>query len=298
MAGAGGFVLDPPARLDLGGKQYDVAARALVMGILNRTPDSFFAHDFDLDGALRRAEQVAAEGGEVVDIGGVKAGSGPDVSVAEEIDRVCPLITAVAARIDINVSVDTFRAEVARAALAAGAVLVNDISGLADPTMPAAVAAAGGAVVVTHMQGEPRVPQVEPHYDDLVDDVLGFLRARRELAIAAGIPGERVVIDPGLDLGKTYSQSLVLVRDLSRFTELGSVILLSASHKGFLGAAAPLPVDERHEATMAAVAYGYARGARMFRVHAVRETLRVVRTMEGILGARPDDPWTSAVPDG
>jgi len=263
------------------------------MGILNRTPDSFYERHFSIDDALERAEQIAAEGGEVVDVGGVKAGAGPPVSVAEEIDRVCPVVNAVSSRFDVAVSVDTYRSPVAAAALDAGASLINDISGLSDPETLPTVSAAGASIVITHMQGEPRVPHLEPRYRNLVSEVVGFLADRAALADAGGVDAEHVVVDPGLDLGKTYAQSLVLVRELSQLMVIGSVVLLSASHKGFLGSVAPLKVDERHEATMACVAYGFAHGARLFRAHSVAETVRVCRTMEGILTADASDPWVS-----
>jgi dihydropteroate synthase len=279
--------------LELDGRMHDLSARALVMGILNRTPDSFHQHHYKIDDALRRVEQIATEGGHIVDVGGVKAGAGPEVSISEEIERVCPVVAAVADRCDLAISVDTFRAEVAQAAIGAGAHMINDISGLTDPGMAEVVARHGVAAVVTHIQGRPRVPHPEPVYGNLVADVRAQLESRLAVATAAGISPTRLLVDPGLDLGKTYPQSMVLLRELAALGSLGHVILLSASHKGFLGGAAPLKVDQRHEASLAAVAYGFTRGARVMRVHAVEATTRVCETMSGVMTAQADDPWTS-----
>ncbi len=228
----------PSARtLDLGGRRYDLTHRALVMGILNRTPDSFYdkGATFELDKLYARAEQLVADGADILDIGGVKAGPGPEVTEPEELDRVVPVVAGLVARFDTPVSVDTWRASVARASYAEGAVMGNDISGLADPDYAPAAAEHDAAVVITHIRLAPRVADPEPQYDDVVADVAAFLTERAGQARAAGIPAERIVLDAGLDLGKTAEQSLTLLRASEHLASLGVPLLLSASNKTFLG---------------------------------------------------------------
>ncbi|HXW31540.1 MAG TPA: dihydropteroate synthase, partial [Acidimicrobiales bacterium] len=178
--------------LSLGGRRYDLQSRALVMGILNRTPDSFFdgGATFSFDALLERAEQLVHDGADILDVGGVKAGPGPEVGESEEQDRVVPVVDALHRRFELPISVDTWRASVARAAFAAGAVMGNDISGFADPGYLRAAADAGAAVVATHIRLAPRVPDPEPHYDDLVGEVEAFLLERAALALACGIPAD------------------------------------------------------------------------------------------------------------
>ncbi len=274
-------------RLALGHRTYDVTTRALVMGILNRTPDSFYDRGatWDFDEFLRRAERIVADGADILDVGGVKAGPGPHVSEQEELDRVIPAIEALAERFDVPLSVDTTRATVAAAGYAAGAVLGNDISGFADPGYLAVSAAAGATVVATHIRLAPRVPDPDPHYDDVVADVRDFLVERARRAEAAGIPSERVVVDAGLDLGKTADQSLMLLRESARLAYLGYPLLLSASNKTFLGKVLDLEITERGDASMSATALGVARGCRIVRAHDVRGTRRVCRTVAAILEA-------------
>ena len=239
-------------RLVIGSRQFDLATRSLVMGILNRTPDSFFDRGefFALDATMRRAEQLVVEGADILDVGGVKAGPGPEVSEPEELERVIPAVAAVRARFDVPISVDTWRAEVARAAYAAGAEVGHDISGFAVPDYLRVSAAAGATVVATHIRREPRVPDPEPHYVDVVATVCEFLADRARRAELAGIPSERIVVDAGLDLGKTWEQSLELLR--------------------------------RSDAL---AALGVARGCRIVRAHDVRGTRRVCDTIAAVLEA-------------
>ena len=264
-------------RLDLGGRTYDVSTRALVMGILNRTPDSFYdkGATYDLDALVRRAEQLVDEGADILDVGGVKAGPGPEVTESEELDRVVPAVEAVARRFDVPVSVDTWRASVAAAAYEVGAVIGNDISGFADPDYLAVASRAQAAVVATHIRLAPRVADPEPHYDDVVADVAAFLSARAGRALASGIPPERIVIDAGLDLGKTAHQSLSLLRGSDELADLGYPLLLSASNKTFLGVLLDLAIDRRRTASLSAAALGVTLGCRVLRVHDVAGTCRV-----------------------
>ncbi len=274
-------------RLTLGARTYDITTRALVMGILNRTPDSFYdkGATWDFDAFLRRAEQLVAEGADILDVGGVKAGPGPDVTEEEELDRVVPAIEALHARFDVPLSVDTTRAVVAHAGFGAGAVVGNDISGFADPDYLAVSAAAGATVVATHIRLAPRVPDPDPHYDDLLGEVRDFLIERAHRAEAAGIPPDRIVLDAGLDLGKTAHQSLELLQQSRRLATLGYPLLLSASNKTFLGVLLDLDISQRGDASMAATALGVARGCRIVRAHDVKGTRRVCRTVAAILEA-------------
>ncbi len=274
--------------LELGGRRYDLTTRALVMGILNRTPDSFFdkGATWDWDAFWRRADQIVSEGADILDVGAVKAGPGPEVDEDEELSRLMPAVEGLVARFDLPVSVDTWRASVAAEAYRAGAVLGNDISGFADPNYLDVAAAAGASVVATHIRLAPRVRDPEPVYNDLVSDVCAFLTERASRALAAGIPASRVVVDAGLDLGKTASQSLELLRASSTLAALGYPLLLSASNKTFLGVVLDLEIDQRREASASAHALGIALGCRLVRAHDVRGTCRVRDMLAAIMEAR------------
>jgi dihydropteroate synthase len=282
-------------RFRLGDRVHDVTGRSLVMGILNRTPDSFFdpGVTFELDALLRRAEQLVAEGADVVDVGGVKAGPGPAVTEAEELERVVPALEALRRRFDVPLSVDTWRASVLGAACEAGAVLGNDISGFADPDYLPIAAARGASVVATHIRLAPRVPDPKPRYDDLLGEVRAFLLARARAAEAAGLAPEQIALDAGLDLGKTPVQSAVLLRESETLASLGYTLLLSASNKRFLGELLGLAIDERRDASLAAVAYGVAHGCRIVRVHDVAGSVRVCRMVEAIAAYARDGAQVS-----
>ena len=274
--------------LELGDHRFDVTHRAIVMGILNRTPDSFFdgGQYFDFDAFLRKAEGLVADGADVLDVGGVKAGPGPEVSEAEELERVVPAIEALHARFPTPISCDTWRASVARAAYGAGAVVGNDISGFADPDYLPAAAEAGASVIATHIRLGPRIPDPEPHYDDVVVAVREFLAERGARAEAAGIPRSRIMVDAGLDLGKTEAQSLQLLRASDDLVGLGYAVYLSASNKRFLGHLLGTEVTDRREASHAAHALGIGLGCRVLRAHDVRGARRVCDVMAAILEAR------------
>jgi dihydropteroate synthase len=273
--------------LQLGGQRYDLTNRALVMGVLNRTPDSFYDRGatYELDALLARAETLVAEGADILDVGGVKAGPGPEVTEPEEMERVVPTVQALAKRFDVPLSVDTWRASVAGEAYAAGAVLGNDISGFADPDYLSTAAGAGAAVVATHIRLAPRVPDPDPHYDDLVADVARFLEERARRALDEGIPAERIVLDAGLDLGKTADQSVLLLRASSHLADLGHPLLLSASNKTFLGVLLDLDIGQRREASLAAASLGVTLGCRILRVHDVAGTCRVRDALADVLAA-------------
>jgi dihydropteroate synthase len=277
-------------RFRLGDRTHDVTNRTLVMGVLNRTPDSFFdwGATFQLDALLDRAAQLVGEGADVLDVGGVKAGPGPEVTEAEELDRVIPALEAIRERFDIPLSVDTWRAKVLEAACHAGAVLGNDISGFADPDYLPTAAAHGASVVATHIRLAPRVRDPEPHYDDVVGEVSAFLRERAGAAEAAGLAPEQIALDAGLDLGKTPAQSALLLRESASLTTLGYTLLLSASNKRFLGDLLGLGITERRDASLAAVVYGVMHGCRIVRVHDVAGTVRVCRMTEAIAASSRD----------
>jgi dihydropteroate synthase len=277
----------PEVTLRLGDRSYDLRHRALVMGILNRTPDSFYDHGatYELTALLQRAEQLVTDGADLLDVGGVKAGPGPEVTEEEELSRVIPAIAALVARFEVPVSVDTWRASVARAAYAEGAVVGNDISGFADPDYLPEAAKADATVVATHIRLAPRVRDPEPHYDDVVVAVRDFLAERAQRAAAAGVAHDRIVLDAGLDLGKTAEQSLTLLRASDELAALGYPLLLSASNKTFLGAVLGLEIDQRREASLAAAAIGVIGGCRILRVHDVVGSCRVRDALAAVLEA-------------
>ncbi len=275
--------------IELGETRFDVSVRALVMGILNRTPDSFFdgGEYWSFDDFLRQAEHLAASGADCLDVGGVKAGPGPEVNTEAEIERVAPAIEALRSRFDLPVTVDTFRAAVLREALAAGACAGNDISGFADPGYLRVAAEHGASVVATHIRIGPRIADPEPVYGDLRAEVAGFLRCRGQAALAAGIPASRIMIDAGLDLGKTPAMSLELLRHSDELAALGFGLLLSASNKGFLGeAVGGSEVDDRWAPTVGAHALGIVLGCRVLRAHDVRAARRTADVMAAVLEHR------------
>jgi dihydropteroate synthase len=259
------------------------------MGILNRTPDSFYDAGayWDLDAFYGQAARLVAEGADVLDVGGVKAGPGPEVSEAEELDRVVPVIEAICDRFDIPVSVDTWRSRVAAEAYRVGAVMGNDISGFADPDYVRVAAATGAAVVATHIRLGPRIPDPDPSYHDLIEEVAFFLADRVALARAAGVPDTRIIVDAGLDLGKTAFQSAALLRQSDRLAALGWPLLLSASNKPFLGVLFGLDRGDRSSATVAAHALGVCLGCRILRAHDVRSARRVADTLAAVMEAGP-----------
>ncbi|MBV8951938.1 MAG: dihydropteroate synthase [Actinobacteria bacterium] len=269
----------------LGDRTHDLAYRTLVMGILNRTPDSFYDRGatYDADRLLARAHQLVLDGADLLDVGGVKAGPGAEVGEAEELDRVVPTVEALHARFDVPLSVDTWRASVLEAACDAGAVVGNDISGFADPDYLIVAAKAQASVVATHIRLRPRVPDPQPVYDDLVSDVTDFLLARADAARHAGLAPDQIALDAGLDLGKTPVMSAVLLRESDALASHGYTLLLSASNKRFLGELFQLDIDDRRDLSLASVAYGVAHGCRIVRVHDVAGSVRVCRVTEALV---------------
>lgn len=258
-----------------------------VLGILNVTPDSFSdgGRFLDPSRAVAHGMALVAEGADALDIGGESTRPGaPAVDEAEEIRRVLPVVEALAAEAGRPVWVDTRKPGVARRALAAGACGVNDVGGLGDPAMRAAVREAGARAILMHMQGEPADMQRDPRYGDVVAEVGAFLAARARAAEADGIPRDRLVIDPGIGFGKRLEHNLALLRRLPELVALGYPVLVGPSRKAFLGEILGLPVEQRLEGTAAAVACAVLGGAAMVRVHDVKVMARVVKVAEALRG--------------
>ncbi len=259
-----------------------------IMAIVNRTPDSFYdrgAHFAD-DAALARCDEVITQGATIVDIGGVKAGPGDFVSVAEEIDRVVPTIAALSERHPgVVISVDTWRAEVAEAAVAAGAGLINDTWAGHDPELVEVAGAHRVGYVCSHTGGvDPRTRPHRVHFDDVVADVVAETTRLAEKAVACGVPEDRVFIDPTHDFGKNTFHGLELLRRVDELVATGWPVLMALSNKDFIGETLDRPVGERVSGTLAATAWAAARGVAAFRVHEVAETLDVVRMTAAIQG--------------
>ena len=269
----------------IGNTRFVWGSRTYVMGIVNTTPDSFSGDGVgrDVETAVAQALQFEAWGADIVDVGGEStrppdyyAGSEP-VSSEEESSRVVPVITALASALRVPISVDTSKAEVARRAVAAGASMINDVWGLRrDPEMASVAVETGVPVVLMHNQDG-------TEYDDLVPDVIGGLLGLLENALDAGIPEEKIVLDPGIGFGKTAEQSLEVLRRLDEFRSLGRPILTGTSRKSSIGKVLDLPVDDRIEGTAATVALSIAGGADIIRVHDVREMVRVARMSDAIV---------------
>ncbi|MBQ1072777.1 dihydropteroate synthase [Micromonospora sp. C31] len=276
--------------LRLGGRTFG-PDELVVMAIVNRTPDSFFDRGatFAQDSALRAVERAVEEGAEIIDIGGVKAGPGDEVDVAEEIRRTVQTIAAVRAAFpDVVISIDTWRAEVAVEAVAAGADLLNDTWSGADPALAQVAARTGAGLVCSHAGG--LAPRTRPHraaFADVVADVLTTVTGLAERAVALGVRADGILIDPAHDFGKNTRHSLEITRRLGELSGTGWPLLVALSNKDFIGETLDLPVAERLEGTLAATAVSAWLGARVFRAHQVRPTRRVLDMVASIRGDRP-----------
>lgn len=280
-------VLRHPVRR-LGSRTIDFDRRIAVMAIVNRTPDSFFDQGatFALDSAVDAALRAAELGADWVDVGGAKFAPGPEIPAEEELDRVLPVVEAVAERSDVVISVDTFRASVAAACIAAGAHVVNDTTGLSDPEMTAVVAETGASLVVTHSLAAPRRPHPRPRYDDVVAEVRAFLDERVEQAMAAGVGEEQLFIDPGHDLNKNTRHSLELTRRFDEIAALGLPSLAAVSNKDFVGESLGVVKSERTEGSIVAATVCALLGARVVRMHDVAASVKAMRMLETVLGFR------------
>jgi len=256
-----------------------------IMGVLNVTPDSFSdgGRFVARDAALAQARQMAADGAAIIDVGGESTRPGAQaVSVAQELDRVIPVIEAIADSVDVAISIDTSKPEVMRAAAAAGAGLINDVYALRQPGALEMAASLKVPVCLMHMQGEPRTMQENPQYDDVVEDVFAFLAERIADAEKAGIPHHQIVIDPGFGFGKSVAHNLRLLRGLSRFTALKVPVLAGLSRKSMIGKLLGLPLENRVHASVALALMAVQQGASILRVHDVAETVQAVRMLEAV----------------
>ena len=270
--------------LDCGGRKLDLS-RTAIMGILNVTPDSFSDGGIFLarDAAVTHALVMVEEGADLIDVGGESTRPGAQaVSVQEELDRVIPVIEAIASAVPVPISIDTSKPEVMRAAVAAGAGLINDVRALRATDALNTAAALGVPVCLMHMQGEPRSMQHHPVYTDVVVEVRDFLQERIEACIAAGIPRQRMLVDPGFGFGKTVEHNLDLLRRLGELRALGMPILAGLSRKSMIGALFGLPVEQRLHASVALALIAVQNGATMLRVHDVRATREAIRMFEAV----------------
>ena len=272
-------------RLQLGKYRLFLGKRTRIMGILNVTPDSFSdgGSFLDKERAVAQGRRLAEEGADIIDVGGESTRPGARaVSAREELGRVVPVIAELAGG-SIPISIDTYKEEVAREALAAGAVLVNDVTSLGGSKgMAALVADTGAGLILMHMQGRPRDMQKNPRYNDPVGDIVAFLQSSIKEAGRAGVRREKIVVDPGLGFGKRLWHNLEILRRLDEFRVLGRPVLVGPSRKSMIGQVLGLPVGERLEGTAAAVAASILGGAHMVRVHDVREMTRVVWMTDSI----------------
>lgn len=265
--------------LRLGDLLFDLSERTYIMGILNITPDSFAdgGRHKDVRAAIDHGLEMIEKGADLIDIGGESTRPGAEpIDLDEEIRRVIPVIEGLSKKTKIPLSIDTYKYEVAKQALDAGALMVNDISGLrADRNMAKLVADRNVPVVIMHMQGTPQNMQENPEYQDVMGEIIAFLRERTEIALREGVLKERIIIDPGIGFGKTLDHNLEIMNRLSELKSLGFPILTGTSRKSFIGLTLDLPIEERLEGTAATVAYGIVQGANIIRVHDIKEMARV-----------------------
>ncbi len=264
--------------------------RTLIMGVINVTPDSFSdgGEAFGLNAAVKRGLKFADEGADILDVGGesTRPGSEP-VSLDEELARVMPVIEALAGKTDTPISIDTYKSEVAREALNAGARLVNDISGgNFDPEMPGVVAETGAAAVLMHIKGTPRDMQRDPSYDDLIGEIKSYLMDAVNRFKKAGVRAERILVDPGIGFGKRLEHNLELIRRLYEFQGIAAGVLFGPSRKSFIGMLTDRPVQDRLAGTIASVTVGVQCGADIVRVHDVRPVADALKVIDELAGGR------------
>lgn len=263
--------------------------RPYIMGILNVTPDSFSdsGHYLNIDSAVECGKRMAEEGADIIDIGGESSRPGAEpVPLEAELDRVIPVIKRLSNKICIPISIDTYKAKVAKEALKAGASIINDISGLRfDPLMAKVAAEADCPVIIMHMKGTPRDMQKRPVYKDVVKEIAAFLKERISFAVKNGIKKNKIIIDPGIGFGKTVRHNLEIIKRLKEFRKLDVPILIGPSRKSFIGRILNATVDKRLEGTAAAVAISIANGADIVRVHDVKEMADVAKIADAIITA-------------
>jgi dihydropteroate synthase len=285
--------------LSLRDRRLELSGRPLLMGIVNASPDSFSdgGDHPTLEARVAHGAELLAAGADLLDVGGESArGDQPRVDAAGEIERVVPLIVRLTSELGATVAVDTYKPAVAEAAIAAGAVLVNDVSGLRDPALAALCARTGAGLVIMHTRIEPKGTLLDPgRYEDVVADVVGFLRERMQLALDAGVAPEQLLLDPGPDFAKTPAQTVAVLRALEELRELGPPLLLAVSNKDFVGAVTGRGARDRLAGTLAAVSFGVDAGASVLRVHdvaAAADFLRMRAVLRGEIELAPDDGLT------
>ncbi|QNE37853.1 dihydropteroate synthase [Leifsonia shinshuensis] len=281
----------PPLRVpvrSIGARTFDFSRRVAVMAVVNRTPDSFFdqGRTFALDAAVAASFDAVAAGADWVDIGGAPFAPGAPIPDDEEAGRVVPVVAELRAGSDVVISVDTFHASVASRAIAAGATVINDTTGLSDPDLARVVADSEATLVLTHSLAAPRTVFPRPTYGDIAREVGDFLLERVDRAAAAGVPEERIILDPGHDLNKNTLQSLELTRRLSEIADLGYPVLAAVSNKDFIGETLDAPRSERRDGSIAAAVVAIVNGARIIRMHDVAGSVAAARMTEAILGLR------------
>ncbi|MGH1525936.1 dihydropteroate synthase [Leifsonia sp. L25] len=272
----------------IGARTFDFSRRVAVMAVVNRTPDSFFdqGRTFALDAAVAACFDAVAAGADWVDIGGAPFAPGAPVPPDEEGDRVVPVVADLRAGSDVVISVDTFHASVASRAIAAGATVINDTTGLSDPELARVVADSDATLVLTHSLAAPRTFYPRPAYGDIAREIADFLLERVDRAVAAGVPEERIILDPGHDLNKNTLQSLELTRRLSEIADLGYPVLAAVSNKDFIGETLDAPRADRRDGSIAAAVVAIVNGARIIRMHDVAGSVAAARMTEAILGLR------------
>ncbi len=289
LAAVEAFDADELGPLDCAGRALPLRERTLIMGILNVTQGSFSGDGLadDVEAAIDQARQFVEAGADILDVGGESTRPGSDaVPLEEELERVLPVVEALAAEFDAVVSIDTSKPEVARLAVAAGAGMVNDVYGLRADGMIEAVADTGAAACIMHMQGEPRTMQQHPHYDDLMSEIHGFLAGRVEAAVAGGVRRRRLLVDPGFGFGKTVAHNLEMLRRLRELRSLGLGLVIGTSRKSTIGTVLGLPVEERLLGTAATCAIAIANGADVIRVHDVAQMVQVARMTDAVVRGR------------
>ena len=274
-------------KLAVGGQLFDLSSRTHIMGILNVTPDSFSDGGLYIEPAraVERALRMVEEGADIIDIGGESTRPGAaSVGLDEETARIAPVIRAIKKKASVPVSIDTWKAPVARAALDEGADIINDISGMRfDASMPALAARHGVPVVLMHIKGTPANMQKDPRYDALIPEILDYLRGSIRLAVDAGVAGGKIIVDPGIGFGKTAAHNMKILKDLEAFTGLGKPVLVGPSRKAFIGhVLGGAPTGERLEGTLAATVVAIMNGANIIRVHDVKEAVRAAKVADAI----------------
>ncbi|QAV69175.1 dihydropteroate synthase [Salinibacterium sp. UTAS2018] len=284
------FMLPPlrNPRRTIGDRTFDFSQRVAVMAIVNRTPDSFYdaGVNYALEDAVSASLRAVHDGADWIDIGGVPFAPGDPLSVEDECDRVVPVVEALREESNVVISVDTFHAEVARRSIAAGATVINDTTGLSDPDLARVVADSEASLVLVHSRAQPRTQFARPQYDDVAIEVRDFLQSRVDRAMDAGVPDDRLFVDPGHDLNKNTLHSLELTRRLDVIADLGLPTLVALSNKDFIGEVLEKPKRERLAGSLAAAVACVLNGARVVRAHEVTETVDAVRMAEAILGLR------------